>query len=310
MSIISSKITYIISILLVTWMTKIGLVGTGMLGEAVGLHLLESGHSLTVYNRTKSKTANLEKNGAIISDTPKHVAESSELVITCVKDSDAVEQVLFGQDGIVAGKHDGLSVADMSTINPSGAIQNSKRLGEEGISSLEIPVMGGPNVAIDGKLVLMASGSKDVFEKHKQVFDTIANKTFFLGKSGSAHSIKIAMNLQISLLALALSEGITLTKKAGFDPEKFLEILNSTYFKTGMSENKAHKMVRDEFEPTFTLKNLKKDLDIITAAAKDFGAVLPIAERANEIYSDAVEAGFGEIDYTGILAYIKKLSED
>ena len=310
MSIISSKITYIISILLVTWMTKIGLVGTGMLGEAVGLHLLESGHSLTVYNRTKSKTANLEKNGAIISDTPKHVTELSELVITCVKDSDAVEQVLFSRDGIVAGKHDGLSVADMSTINPSSAIQNSKRLGEEGISSLEIPVMGGPNVAIDGKLVLMASGSKDVFEKHKQVFDTIANKTFFLGKSGSAHSIKIAMNLQISLLALALSEGITLTKKAGFDPEKFLEILNSTYFKTGMSENKAHKMIRDEFEPTFTLKNLKKDLGIITDTAKDFGAVLPMAERANKIYADAVEAGFGEIDYTGILAYIKKLSED
>ena len=291
-------------------MTKIGLVGTGMLGEAVGLHLLESGHSLTAYNRTKSKTANLEKNGATVSDTPKYVSESSELVITCVKDTDAVEQVLFGQDGIVAGKHEGLAVADMSTINPSSAIQNSKRLGQEGIDSLEIPVMGGPNVAIDGKLVLMASGDRDVFDKYKQVFDTIANKTFFLGKSGSAHSIKIAMNLQISLLALALAEGITLTKKAGFDPEKFLEILNSTYFKTGMSENKAHKMIKDEFEPTFTLKNLQKDLGIITEAAKDFGAVLPMAERANEIYRDAVDAGFGEIDYTGILAYIKKLSKD
>ena len=291
-------------------MAKIGLVGTGMLGEAVGLHLLKSGHSLTVYNRTKSKTSNLEKNGAIISDTPKHVAESSELVITCVKDADAVHEILFAEDGIIAGKHDGLVVAEMSTINPSSTIQNSKRLGEEGINSLEIPVMGGPNVAIDGKLVLMASGDKDVFDKYKQVFDTIANKTFFLGKSGSAHSIKIAMNLQISLLALALAEGITLTKKAGFDPEKFLEILNSTYFKTGMSENKAHKMIRDEFEPTFTLKNLKKDLGIITATAKDFGAVLPMAERANEIYNDALEAGFGEIDYTGILAHIKKLSED
>ena len=291
-------------------MVKIGLVGTGMLGEAVGLHLMKSGHSLVAYNRTKSKTSNLEKNGAIISDTPKHVAESSELVITCVKDADAVDDVLFAQDGIIAGNHDGLVVAEMSTINPSNAMQNSKRLGEEGINSLEIPVMGGPNVAIDGKLVLMASGDKDVFDKYKQVFDTIANKTFFLGKSGSAHSIKIAMNLQISLLALALSEGITLTKKAGFDPEKFLEILNSTYFKTGMSENKAHKMIRDEFEPTFTLKNLKKDLGIITDTAKDFGAVLPMAERANKIYADAVEAGFGEIDYTGILAYIKKLSED
>ena len=87
-------------------MTKIGLVGTGMLGEAVGLHLLESGHSLVVYNRTKSKTSNLEKNGAAVSDTPKHVAESSELVITCVKDSNAVHDVLFSKAGIVAGTHD------------------------------------------------------------------------------------------------------------------------------------------------------------------------------------------------------------
>jgi len=291
-------------------MVKIGLIGTGMLGEAVGLHLLKSEFSLYVYNRTKSKTKSLEENGAIISDTPKHLAQSSELIITCVKDGDASEQILFGQDGIVAGKHDGLAVAEMSTISPNSAIQNSKRLNEEKISSLETPVMGGPNVAIDGKLVLMASGDRDVFDKYKQVFDTIANKTFFLGKSGSAHSIKIAMNLQLSLLALALSEGITLTRKAGFDPEKFLEILNSTYFKTGMSENKAHKMIKDEFEPTFTLKNLQKDLGIITEAAKDFGAVLPMAERANEIYRDAVDAGFGEIDYTGILAYIKKLSED
>jgi len=291
-------------------MVKIGLVGTGMLGEAVGLHLLESGHSLTAYNRTKSKTASLEKNGATIADTPKNVAESSELVITCVKDADAVGQILFGQNGIVAGKHEGLTVVEMSTINPNNAIQNSKRLSEEGINSLEIPVMGGPNVAIHGQLVLMASGNKDVFEAYKEVFDVIANKIFFLGKSGSAHSIKLAMNLQISLLALALAEGITLTKKAGFDPEKFLEILNSTYFSTGMSQNKAFKMIKDEYQPTFTLKNMKKDLDTIVASAKDFDAKLPIAERANEIYRQALDAGFGEIDYTGILEYIKKLSRD
>ena len=204
-------------------MVKIGLIGTGMLGEAVGLHLLKSGFSLCVYNRTKSKTKSLEENGAIISDTPKHLAQSSELIITCVKDGDAAEQILFGQDGIVAGKHDGLAVAEMSTINPSSAIQNSKRLNEEKISSLETPVMGGPNAAIDGKLVLMASGDRDVFDKYKQVFDTIANKTFFLGKNGSAHSIKIAMNLQISLLALALAEGITLTKKAGFDHDSYAQ---------------------------------------------------------------------------------------
>jgi 3-hydroxyisobutyrate dehydrogenase len=290
-------------------MVKIGIIGTGMLGEAVGLHLLDSGYSVSVYNRTKSKTKNLEEKGADVAELPSSVAESSDLIITCVKDADAVKQVLFGQGGVVSGKHDDMTVADMSTINPNAAKEISKKLHDEGIKSIEIPVMGGPNVAIEGKLVLMASGDKESFERFSQVFNTIANKTFFLGESGSAHSIKLAMNLQISLLALSLSEGIMLTKKAGFDPEIFLEILNSTYFSTGMSQNKAYKMIKDEYQPTFTLKNMKKDLDTIIASAKDFDAKLPIAERANEIYKQALDAGFGEIDYTGILAYIKKLSE-
>ena len=290
-------------------MVKIGIIGTGMLGEAVGLHLLDSGYSVSVYNRTKSKTKNLEEKGAHVAELPSVVAESSDLIITCVKDADAVKQVLFGQGGVVSGKHDDMTVADMSTINPNAAKEISKKLHDEGIKSIEIPVMGGPNVAIDGKLVLMASGDKESFERFSKVFNTIANKTFFLGESGSAHSIKLAMNLQISLLALSLSEGIMLTKKAGFDPEIFLEILNSTYFSTGMSQNKAFKMIKDEYQPTFTLKNMKKDLDTIIASAKDFDAKLPIAERANEIYKQALDAGFGEIDYTGILAYIKKLSE-
>ena len=290
-------------------MVKIGIVGTGMLGEAVGLHLLNSGYSVSVYNRTKSKTKNLEEKGANIFENPCGVAESSDLIITCVKDGDAVKQVLFGQDGVISGKHDDMTVADMSTINPNVAKEVSKKLHDEEIKSIEIPVMGGPNVAIEGNLVLMASGDKESFERFDKVFNTIANKTFFLGESGSAHSIKLAMNLQISLLALSLSEGIMLTKKAGFDPEKFLEILNSTYFSTGMSQNKAFKMIKDDYQPTFTLKNMKKDLDTIIASAKDFDAKLPIAESANEIYRRALDAGFGEIDYTGILAYIKKLSE-
>ena len=291
-------------------MVRIGLIGTGMLGEAVGLHLIQSGYHLTAYNRTKSKTKNLKEKNGVIVDSPKCVAESSDLIITCVKDADVVKDILFRQDGVIAGKHDDMTIADMSTINPIDAKEISKKIHGQGIKSLEIPVMGGPNVAIDGKLVLMASGDKEMYERYMQVFETIATKTFFLGESGSAHSIKLAMNLQISLLALSLSEGIMLTKKAGFDPEKFLEILNSTYFSTGMSQKKAYKMIKDEYQPTFTLKNMKKDLDIITQAAKDFGAILPMAERANKIYSEALEAGLGEIDYTGILAHIKKNSGD
>ena len=288
---------------------KIGIVGTGMLGEAVGLHLLDVGYEIIVFNRSNEKTKNLKKNGATVVESPKEVAKNTDLVIIVVKDADAVNDVIFGDYGILAGNHEGMCIADMSTVNPNSTKEISEKVIATGTDYLEIPVMGGPNVAIDGKLVLMASGEKEIFEKFKQVFDSIAEQSFYLGNTGTAHSIKLAMNLQISMLALSLSEGITLTKKAGFDPEIFLKILNSTYFKTGMSEGKAYKMIKESYEPTFTLANLKKDLDTINDAAESCNAELPMAKLARKIYSDAKEAGFGDIDYTGIIAYIKKLSE-
>ena len=290
-------------------MTKVGIIGTGMLGEAVGLHLLDLKYELIVYNRTKDKVENLVKHGAISVDTPKNVAEKSDIVITVVKDANAVNDVSFGNNGIIHGVHDELVVADMSTINPNSAKEISQKFSDSGISFLEVPVMGGPNVAIDGKLVMMISGNKQTYEKFSNVFDTIAEKTFFLGESGTAHSIKLAMNLQIAMLALSLSEGITLTRKAGFDPEIFLKILNSTYFKTGMSEKKAYKMIKDNFEPTFTLQNLKKDLDTINEAAESFNAELSMSKMASKVYQNAMDAGFSDIDYTGILAYLKKINQ-
>ena len=289
---------------------KIGIVGTGMLGEAVGLHLLDVGYEITVFNRSKEKTEKLENKGAIVVDSPKNVAENSELVIMVVKDADAVKDVVFGDCGILAGRHEGMCIADMSTINPNSTREISKKVTEDGIDYMEIPVMGGPNVAINGKLVIMASGKKEVFEKFKTIFESIADQSIYLGDTGTAHSIKLAMNLQIAMLALSLSEGITLTKKAGFDPEIFLKVLNSTYFKTGMSEGKAHKMINDSVKPTFTLANLKKDLDTINDAAESFDAELPMAKIARKIYADATDAGFGDIDYTGIISYIRKLSKE
>jgi len=220
-------------------MKKIGIIGLGMLGNAVALHLLDIGFKVTVFNRSKDKTNQVRERGAIVLDSPKEVAEKSELLIIVVKDADAVKEVAFEENGIVKAKNDELIVADMSTIDPSESKSISEKFLEFGIQKLDIPVMGGPNVAITGDLVMMASGDKTSFEKCKDVFEKIANKVFFLGEKGVAHSIKLAMNLQITMLALALSEGITLVKKADVDPKIFLEILNSTYFKTGMSEKKS-----------------------------------------------------------------------
>ena len=288
---------------------KIGIIGIGMLGEAVVLNLLNSGYDVAVYNRTKEKTIEVEKKGAKVMDSPKTVGENVELIIIIVKDSIAVKEVSFGKNGIIESKNGKLIVADMSTIDSIESKNIANQFQQNHIQKLEIPVMGGPNVAITGKLVMMASGPKDSFDQCKTIFEKIANKVFFLGKQGIANSIKLAMNLQITMLALSLSEGITLLKKANVDPKIFLEVLNSTYFKTGMSENKAFKMIEGNYDATFTLANLKKDITTMTNAAKDLGIELPMISKAEEIYKNAINEGLGNLDYTGIIEYIKKINK-
>ena len=280
-----------------------------MLGNAVALHLLDSGFDITVFNRTKSRTQQVQKKGAKVVETPKEVALSSDLVITIVKDADAVKEIAFGKDGIVEERHENLIVADMSTIGPTESKAITGKFQEHGIQKLDIPVMGGPNAAITGNLVMMVSGDKPSFESCKSVFEKIAYRLFFLGDSGVAHSVKLAMNLQITMLALALSEGITLVKSANIDPKIFLKVLNSTYFKTGMSENKAFKMIDGKYDATFTLANLKKDITTMTHAAGSLGIELPMIKKAEEVYDDALREGLGEIDYTGIIEHIKNINE-
>jgi 3-hydroxyisobutyrate dehydrogenase len=287
---------------------KIGIIGIGMLGEAVALNLLNLGYDVVVYNRTKEKTIRVKEKGAKVADSPKMIADNTELIITIVKDAIAVREISFGEEGIIKSKNKELVVADMSTIDSIEAKKIAEEFQRNNIEKLEIPVMGGPNVAIIGKLVMMASGSKTIFDKHKTIFEKIANKVFFLGEQGVANSIKLAMNLQITMLALSLSEGITLVKKLNVNPKIFLEVLNSTYFKTGMSENKAFKMIEGNYDATFTLSNLKKDITTMTNAAKDAKIELPMISKAEEIYKNAISEGLGDLDYTGIIEYIKKIN--
>ena len=290
-------------------MKKIGIIGLGMLGNAVAKHLLDVGFEVFGNNRTLSKAEDLKKNGLKIVASPKEVAEKSDVVIIIVKDAEAVKEVSFGKEGIVHGNHENLIIADMSTIDPSKSKEISNQFREFNIKKLDVPVMGGPNVAITGDLVMMVSGNKESYEQIREILEKIANKVFYLGESGTAHSIKLAMNLQITMLALALSEGITFVKKSQVDPKIFLEILNSTYFRTGMSEKKAYKMIDGEYKPTFTLANLKKDISTITNASKSLGIELPMIKKAEEIYEKALQEGLGDIDYTGIIEYVKRINK-
>ncbi len=285
---------------------NVGIIGTGLLGSAIVRRLVQSEHKISVYNRTRQKTESLKNLGVHIMESPKEIAENCELVITILKNSPVIEKISFGKNGIVKGKHDGLIVADMSTISPILSKKIARKFAENSIDMIDTPVMGGPSLAEKGQMILMIGGKKETYEKCKPVFDLIAEKTFLLGKNGAGHAMKIAMNSQIAILALGLSEGIILAKRSGLDPMTFLEVLNSTYFKTGMSINKGPKMVKGDFEPSFFLEMMQKDLDEITFTAKKLGVNLPVSRLANKIYKKAIKKGLNKIDYTGIISYLEK----
>lgn len=284
---------------------RVGLVGTGMLGTAVGLRLLSRGHEVSAYNRTRANAAALEAGGASVAGTPAGAAAGCGMVITCVRDAGAVRGVSFGPGGVAAGAGGGAIVCDMSTIDPASSREISAGYARAGVRMLDTPVMGGPGAAAAGELVVMAGGDRGAYGEARALLGELSSKSFYVGPAGSGHAAKLSMNLQIAMLALSISEGIALARATGVGPAAFLDVLDATYFSTGMSRNKARKMAAGSFEPTFTLANLRKDLQAIASTAGSLGLELPMAGLAGELYGRAVGAGLGGLDYTGILALLE-----
>ena len=286
---------------------KIGVAGLGLMGSGIAKRLINNGHKVSVYNRTRSKSLHFS-NEATIASSPKELGQDCDLVITIVTNFDAVKTVLFGREGVVESENNNLIVADVSTISPAQSEHCAQRLRSAGIEMLGVPVMGGPAAAETGNLVPIVSGSKQAFEKVRQVIEELGT-TFYVGEAdGSANNIKLALNLNIALIACALSEGMTLVKRAGIDPSIFIKILNSTYFKTGLSEIKAPKMIKKEFSPSFHLKNMLKDLELATTTAQLNGLTLPQTALAEQMFRAANNTGFSEQDYTAIYAFLAKIN--
>ena len=293
---------------------KVGVAGLGLMGSGIAKRLINCGYAVSLYNRTGSKAQDFS-NKATVASSPKELAEVCDLVITVVTDFDAVKKILFGKNGVIeSGKNhnhhnnNNLVVADVSTISPSQSEHCAQRLRNNGIEMLGVPVMGGPAAAETGDLVPMVAGSKPAFEKVRQVIEKMG-RTFYVGeRDGSANAIKLALNLNIALVASAVSEGITLVRRAGIDPSIFIEILNSTYFKTGLSEKKGPKILKNDFSPTFHLKNMLKDLELATTTAQEIGITLPQTALAQQIFRAANNMGFSDKDYTSICAFLAKIN--
>ena len=286
---------------------KVGVIGLGLMGSGMARRLASAGHELTVYNRNRERAEAFSKI-ARVTATPKDLADICDVAITVVTDYDAARHVLLGPEGIGRSQNRPI-VIDASTIAPSQSEQLTQELQRSGVEMLGMPVMGGPAAAEKGELIPMVSGRKDIFEKARPVIEDLGQQVFFVSeKAGSANAVKLALNLNIALIAAAVSEGITLAKGCNIDPAIFVQILNSTYFRTGLSEKKGPKMVAGDFEPSFHLKNMLKDLELATATAQAKGIAVPATSTVQQMFRAANNSGFSELDYTAICAFLERIN--
>jgi 3-hydroxyisobutyrate dehydrogenase len=281
---------------------KIGVIGTGLMGSAIAHRLIERGFQVFLYNRTRGRAKTLVKMGAIQTEYPLELGRKCNLVIMSVTDGYAVKEILFGENGLVNSKNRKLLVVDTSTVLPEDSIYCANLMKKKGYSMIQAPIMGGPDPTMKGDVISIVSGNKKSIKKSKRILSSYSKKIFILGsKDGAANFIKLALNLNIALIAISLAESIVFVKKSKIDPAIFLKILNSTYFKTGLSEIKGPKMVKNNFEPKFFLKNMLKDVQLLNDCARKNGITLSFASLAEQYFRIASNRGYSELDYTGIL---------
>jgi 3-hydroxyisobutyrate dehydrogenase len=284
---------------------KVAFLGLGIMGGPMAANLVKAGHEVTVWNRTPGKTVE----GARIASTPAEAAKGCEVVWTCVSDTKAVEQVLFGDNGVSSVLKPGMIVADSSTILPSASIEFAARIKKAGAEFVDAPVTGSKLGAQSGQLVFIVGGEAAIIEKLKPLLSAMGKQTIHIGENGLGESAKIGMNLMIALIFEGFAEALTLTKKLGVDPAKFLELVGASMVRSGVTDMKGPLIQKRDFSPHFPLRLMHKDIKLMLEAGAGSGTELPGLKQVEKIYAESANAGQGDLDYAATVEVLEKMAK-
>lgn len=285
---------------------KIGFIGLGIMGRPMAENLIEAGCDLVAYNRTREKAENLD--GATVAESPKEVAQSSDVIITMLPDSPQVEEVLAGEDGVFEGLREGALLVDMSTISPVVTEELSDAAKGQGVSMLDAPVSGGDVGAIEGTLSIMVGGSEEDFERARPLFEVMGATVTHVGPVGTGQVVKAANQIVVALTIEAVSEALVLGSKGGVAPEKILDVLGGGLAGNKVMEVKREKMLDHSFDPGFKVELHHKDLGIALAAGREYGVTLPVTAVVDQMLQDLKMRGRGDRDHSALLTLIEESS--
>lgn len=272
-------------------MEKIGWIGTGVMGRSMALHVLKSGHPVSVFNRSRENANDLCREGAAWCDTPGEVAAWSDIVFTMVGEPSDVEAVILGKEGVLAGIRSGSVIVDMTTSEPSLARRIYEEAKAKSVFSLDAPVSGGDIGAREGTLAIMAGGDEEAFLRVLPVFEKMGGNIVLMGGPGMGQHTKMSNQILVASTMIGVVEALLYARRAGLDLHTVIEVVGKGAAASWAFNHLGPRIVKGDTAPGFAIRHFVKDMGIALAEAKRMKLALPGLALVSQFYVAAVAEG-------------------
>ncbi len=288
---------------------RLGLVGLGNIGAPLCRNLVEGGYEVVVHDVDPGAMSRLAKTTDVdLAKSLGSLARVADVVLLSLPNSDVVEQVVLGEDGLLEGLSAGDVLIDTSSSRPSSTRDIARRLTEKGVEMLDAPVSGGVLKAEEGKLSVMVGGEREVFERCSPIFDAVGEKVFYIGDHGTGHLVKALNNLLSAATLASAAEATILAEKAGVSPELFVEVVNASNGRSYSTQVKFPRYVLNRaFDDGFALGLMTKDLKIALESAAELGLPMPVGSNVAQTWQAAAAGGYAPENHTAIYAFLEHL---
>ena len=285
---------------------KISYLGLGTMGAGIASNLLKAGYKLTVWNRSAEKCKPFARKGARLAESPADAVRDADLVIYMLSNDQAVEEVVFGANGILSGIKEGQIAMDMSTVLPATSLREQQAYSNRGVDFLDAPVFGSKTESAKAKLWIMAAGKRHTFEKIKPVLQHLGQTVHYFGKNGNATAMKLVGNLIVALELEALSEGLVLARKAGLDLSTVLEVVKVADFRSPLLVSNGQNILKRDFSTSFALELMLKDAGLIDKFAGSLQSPIPGLRVVEKNLKSAVALGFEKENASAVIKALEK----
>lgn len=282
-------------------MSKVGFIGTGVMGHAMAGHLMDAGFELVVYNRTPKKAEELVSRGALLAPTPAQLAKQCDTIITMVGYPSDVEEVYFGSDGIIENAPIDALLIDMTTSSPTLAQRIFEKASQSGKHALDAPVSGGDVGAKNATLTIMVGGEKADFDRAVPLFKVMGTNYSLHGGAGCGQHCKMANQINIAATMMGMAESLAYARAAGLDPLSVIDTLSGGSSQTWSLSNYGPRVLKGDFQPGFFIKHFIKDLRIALEQAEEMGIDLPATKLAKQLYDRLSDQGCADLGTQAIV---------